>query len=257
MNNLIYQYFIADDVIPKYCQYSWNSVFNYSKHIKINYISSKKKFFNETDYLFFKKIFKRNDIQYHYEILRLFYDKYFDQFDNILYIDSDILISKKAPNIFEHFESGVMAALEQSKFLNLNKINLDLHSIQLKFKKFNIPPIVSNINKNKLRILNSGFLLIDKESRLNGRLLFDNWKEWLIDFKDNKKYKFTKNWHIGDEVFLTAMFNKYEFNFIELDNIWNRIADSKEILDSYVMHFSNFHKNNLIDFYERHQEKIH
>lgn len=256
-NDLIYQYYVSDNDIPFMVDYSWKSVRSYASKFNLKYIQNREPYFKD-------KIFndpKKDNYICYFDILRIIYDPFFDDFDNVLYLDSDVVISKNSENIFTHVNekiedvactrvkapipeddsfykrcSGIYNTFKSKKLLEL-------------YFKFNAPVSYDKENKNKtgkyVSVTNSsGVVMFSKKGRLKAREKFDDWKLWFSKLNLNNQDD------LGmylDMYYMDAMFNKY-LNVYELNKKWNYIVNhyKKEYLtEEYFYHFANDLKKDI------------
>ena len=159
-----------------------------------------------------------------HECARVWLDPMFDQYDNLLFVDTDIVVNTEE-NIFDVMESGadVYGVLE-SDFVTANGGGYNSWDYKeenyLNFcRKFELHdcPIVPVMPPNlpsKLMIMNTGVVLWTREARLRARELFMNWEDWC----------YTGDFHMSimnDQPYISAQLMKHEFDVETIDTTWN------------------------------------
>jgi hypothetical protein len=247
MKNLVWQYFIGKKP-PEYVSCSWDSFRRYAKRHNLEHITSTDQYIQEYD-----KDDENHKLAIRYfEILRLIYDPQFDAYDNILYVDSDVIAVPDAPNIFdieckhvacwtERHSPGSIAGPGYRKGSDKYK------QVEKAFREFNAPLIDSEMSGAPTRILNSGVIVFSKEARILARRTFDDWILWF----DRIWYP---KWITLDQLYIAAMFNKYKFDVKEIDDKWNVTLEwypPNKCPKSYFYHFSNAGKKDIVPFYNQ------
>lgn len=174
-----------------------------------------------------------------YEVSRLWMDSFFDDYDDVLFLDTDILISKQAGNIFEHHSNDISGVLESEIFTskganyapwhtNENK----LFSILNTYKKGGVPihsaSVYPPLNPCKILCMNTGVMVWSKSARLKARKEFMNWWDWYeIGVERNNPM-----WLNNDQFYISAMCVKHDMKINFLGQEWNDSPhyDSKETL---------------------------
>jgi len=166
-----------------------------------------------------------------FECLRVIYDPYFDQFDKVLYADTDIVVNTKE-NIFEISDAEVYGVLESDirtdgkGGYNAWDYNKDVYNDYI--EKFNMHdcPVIPSFGigrsfNSKITIFNTGVLVWTKEARLKARKLFDNWEPWCcpIRFDVNSKTHHTSI--CNDQPFISAQLMKHNFDVESIEQRWN------------------------------------
>ena len=159
-----------------------------------------------------------------HECARVWLDPMFDQYDNLLFVDTDIVVNTEE-NIFDVMESGaeVYGVLE-SDFVTANGSGYnawdgDEENYKNFCRKFEMHdcPIVPAMPPNrpsKLTIMNTGVVLWTKEARLRARELFMSWEDWC----------YTGDFHmsvLNDQPYISAQLMKHEFDVETIDTTWN------------------------------------
>jgi hypothetical protein len=161
-----------------------------------------------------------------FECLRVIYDPMFDEYDYVLFVDTDIVVNTEE-NIFELAEEldiEVMGVLESdivtysgggynSWDYEENKFNEFAH----KFRSNGCPvlPTLPPNRPSRLTILNTGVVVWSREARLRARKEFDNWENWCYG-------KPTFHMSImNDQPYISAMLGKHGFDLTTIDQSWN------------------------------------
>jgi len=242
--NIIFQYLtLADDIdeargdirdktrtqlLKESSEISRKSFEIYAKEIGCEYMFSDEKVFTHNEKNYFADM---------YECLRVIYDPYFDQFDNVLFLDSDIVANTKK-NIFDlvHDEAEIYGVLESDIKVGdgeggYNAWDYDkkiFNSYVSKFNFHDVPlvPVIpeSGIGKCKSRItiLNTGVLIWTKTARLRARRLFDNWKNWAFPKRlGDPNYPRVHHSIENDQPFISGQLVKHGFEIGTLNQEWN------------------------------------
>ena len=159
-----------------------------------------------------------------HECARVWLDPMFDQYDNLLFVDTDIVVNTEE-NIFDVMESGaeVYGVLE-SDFVTAdgggyNSWDSNEENYMNFCRKFElhdcpIVPVMPPNRKSKLMIMNTGVVLWTKEARLRARNEFMNWEDWC----------YTGDFHMSimnDQPYISAQLMKHDFDVETIDTTWN------------------------------------
>lgn len=203
-NNLIYQCRLG--IHPDWSKHSVKSMSAYANKIGVQHKFSRSSSLKGLD--------ENIMIHRYFNILDLIYDKQFDVYDDILYADTDVLADPDAGNIFDipkakHID--VVGVPEKAVgnggpgFVQKQWIKL----YREKYKRFNIPII-----HKKVRQVNTGVILFTRKGRLKARERFEDWLPWASD-------PIARTVLDNDQPYLNAMFDKYQFNVMDIDDSWN------------------------------------
>lgn len=234
-NNLIFQYYIpyeANDAhlggveMPDWAKAGSKSAKSYAKKCNAQYLLTHDRYFKHLD--------PRLDA------LKVVYDPFFDQFDNILSIDLDILI-KTDENIFD-FDIGDIAmvhelGIHQSAAGWMRRVmespghergiiayGKKLFGDDWMFPKSALYP------KEKFRYMNGGVQLWSKEGRLKAREHFTSVDHYYM----HTRYT--------EQMYLNLQLSNPVFNVTELDWTWNSLASRQwppEHPRGKIQHFIN------------------
>lgn len=247
MKNLVFQYFLP---------YS-NQTIGLPNWVKLG-INSAKKYADTigADYEFSDSVYMNSSLKV-FESFRVIFDKKFDEYDNVLLLDIDMLINTKE-NIFDfdvddiamvhelgvYNRSPVPGASftpswwnnyfydEQTGVVSYAKNNLDP---KFKWKKSTLYP------KEKFAIYNGGLQLWSKEGRLKARERFGGMEE-IIRYRNTLK--------MNEQPYLNLMLNKHNLEVTEISNDWNRMNYMwvMGIPDGKINHFLATHKSRMKEF---------
>ena len=232
-NNLIYQCRLGN--FPKSVFNSVESVGKYAKKIGVTHEFAKKTELKGLD--------ESISMHLYFNILHLIYDKKFDKYDDILYLDTDIIVDPDAENIFDiHKNKNVdVMGIYEKKLGDSGPAFNEYYWKKLfhaKYKRFNIPIIRKNIHQ-----INTGVVLFTKKGRLKARERFDDWIPWASDPIHRQVLD-------NDQPFLNAMFEKYQFNVMAIDDVWNMPVAwfiTSPCPKSNFYHFSGGTLNHLVN----------
>jgi hypothetical protein len=159
-----------------------------------------------------------------HECARVWLDPIFDQYDNLLFADTDIVVNTDE-NIFDLMESGadVYGVLE-SDFVTASGGGYNswdgpgdtYDNFCRKFSLHDCPivPVMPPNRPSKITIMNTGVVLWTKESRLRARELFLPWEEWC----------YSGDFHMSimnDQPYISAQLMKHDFDIETIDQTWN------------------------------------
>lgn len=254
-NNLIFQYLILDDdvdnrgmiynpflekkvprteVYSEMAEISRKSFEIYAEHLGCQYMFSDEKWLTRGHSHGTSPLF---------ELLRIIYDPMFDQYDDILFADIDIVVNTK-DNIFEQnpnnheifgvLESDVIIDRDQPNPTNpvtaggYNSWDYDINNKAWMNEKFNMHdcPVVPTVGYPSMRnssifIYNTGVLVWTKRARLKARKLFDPWQHWLYPKITNIKAVQHHMSVMCDQPYISAQLMKHDFDVGLLTQTWN------------------------------------
>lgn len=207
MKNLVYQSHIGNS-ISNYpgMEISLNTAFNYANRFNCSYMFNRIMTLKGADT---NSLYDR-----YFNILDLIYDPYFDTYDNILFLDTDVIVHKNADNIFE------------------------IPEIRPHTDVIGIPENTSN------RYINTGVIVFTKKGRKKAREKWDiNWKAWQkIQPKGNPSL-------LVDQPYMNIMMTRHNFNIIKLGEQWNFwVTEPSYSGFAHFYHFSNDSKKYMSGF---------
>ena len=276
MNNIIFQYLVVNEEVDK--RGDINGRKRSDLYLEMADISRKsfEKYASEIgcDYLYSdERVFTKDhtcSTSTLYECLRVIYDPYFDQYDKVLFADTDIVVNTKE-SIFDISDAEVYGVLESdirtetSGGYNAWDFKESVYQDYVeKFAMHNCPMIpsfgIGHSFDSKLTIFNTGVVVWTKEARLKARECFDSWEEWLDPkrFLDPK----SKMHHmsiLNDQPFISAQLMKYDFDVESVDQKWNdtptHYNDPQHWIDtgkSYFLHYTGGdQKAIMVDLYHK------
>lgn len=198
-----------------------------------------------------------------FEVLRIIYDDMYDEFDNLLFCDTDIICNTEEDIFALHVESGkeVSGICESSIFIGGDKGNQSYNSWDYQHSKFdaiaekyklNDIPIVTAEDMgaphpSKVFTMNTGVHVWTKEARLRAREVFDDW----LPYMESEGQDF---WLNNDQPFISGQLAKYGFTINHLDQSWNdsppHYGKWEEWKDQKFLHYTGgFGKKHLLDDY--------
>ena len=156
-------------------------------------------------------------IECSFKILKL-YDL-FEEYDRILHIDSDMLLTPSMPNIFQHVPYDKIATIFEDKGTKAQARRSVIQSIQYKF----------GFVDWQAGYINTGMILASKIHRDIFKTINDRyWNAWGYD-----------DAHIG------FLIRKHNFEICELDYKWNHMTmfsepwnNNADRFDSHVIHYA-------------------
>lgn len=247
MSNLIYQCFEAAHMLDpeqqelnkRAAQISELKVKQYAESIGVTHLSS-----------FDPYILDDSICRPMYQWLRIIYDPLFEQFDDVLFLDSDI-VPNTDKNIFDDHEGDVSIVLDIERNGNgvgFNRWDVDQPFFELLIRhhdRANLPIIADE--RSRMINYNSGVMIFSKEARAKARKCFDNWLDYVTE---------DLNEHIlnGDQYWLTAQLLKYDFDVNEIDPLWNgtMLRQTSNRTDKYwFKHYQHYEgKQALVEEYD-------
>lgn len=190
-----------------------------------------------------------------YECLRVIYDPYFDQFDKVLFADTDIVVNTKE-NIFEVSDAEVYGVLEsdirtdkKGGYNTWDYKEETYKKYEEKFKMHDCPIVpsfgIGHSFDSKITILNTGVVVWTKEARLKARKLFDDWKPWAYPKMLGEDAKVHPIFILNDQPFISAQLMKHDFDLESIDQKWNdtptHYKDPQKMIDEgkcYFLHYT-------------------
>ena len=244
--NLVWQYYIPYESfdkdmggtkMPDWAMSGSRSASTYAKHCDADYMLTNKRYFPHLD--------PRLDS------LRIIYDPYFEQFEEILSIDLDMLIHSKCPNIFNTpiddvamvHELGIFSGNAKNWLNNVmtppqHKRGIHAYGKMLfgadwKFPKSYLYPM------EEYRYMNGGVQLWSRDGRMKAREHFTSVDHYVL----HTRYT--------EQMYINLQLSQPQFKVTELDTKWNRLssyqwsrASGTPQPDGYINHFlarSKFH----------------
>ena len=202
MKNLIIQYY--NQKLPKWGQISRKMFEQYAaKH--------------GAEYEYYDKLEFCPEVPY-FENLNLVYNDRFLCYNNILYVDMDVIPQNMEENIFDEadfIEDIGMVPECKPHGMNADPFHL-LPNVEYQFRKacfnFGCPVRMATRGPAPYLILNSGVMLWTKQGRMKARKRFMYWKDW-YDGVEMSQLKL-------DQPFITSQVTKC-LKYEEMDLKWN------------------------------------
>lgn len=181
-----------------------------------------------------------------FEVLRLVYDKMYDDYDKLLFVDSDIICNTEE-NIFDEVEDGIdvtgvfESEIRTSKDGGYNTWDYDskvLEQLIRKYERNNIPivPTKPPYRPSAVTTFNTGVLVWTKEARLKARECFDSWYDYMKDGDDNRE----DFWINNDQPFISGQLMKHDFTVKSIDQKWNDTPTHWDDDRGYDMNFLHY-----------------
>lgn len=168
-----------------------------------------------------------------FEVLRIIYDKMYDSYDNLLYVDADVVCNTEE-DVFEvHGKSGkdVSGICESSIFAGSFKKGevpatyaswdydeSKYNDISRKYAAVGIPIVTAGEmgapHPSSIFTMNTGVMVWSREARLRARKVFDDWKAYMATGS-------SEMWLNNDQPFISGQLAKHGFTINHLDQTWN------------------------------------
>ena len=191
---------------------------------------------------FYREKFVKSSSNF-FDKLRVYLDPSLDEYDQILYLDCDILVKNKFKNIFEEIKRpyDVAAVPEFPHDIYAVPVNWNRSPpLESRFANFKAPMVKPKSIKADYRMFNSGVMLWSKEGRIKARQNFIDHELW-FNYKNPLLDSSLKNVghssHCLDQPFFNAMFNRFEFRAEELGIYWNRFPCKEESTPCGFAHY--------------------
>ena len=159
-----------------------------------------------------------------FECLRVIYDPMFDQYDKVLFADTDIVVNTDE-NIFDLCEDGDVFGVLESDIVTSSGGGYNswdykqetYRNFVSKFQMHNIPivPSMPPSRPSKITILNTGIVVWTREARLRARELFMPWQDW---------YYTKPQFHMSimnDQPYISGQLMQHDFDLVTIDQTWN------------------------------------
>lgn len=230
MKNVIFQYFLNYNGVGKQAHhYPTEGIPEWALRSS-NYFKAYAEKHN-ADYYFFTDRFV-NATSNFFEVLRLYKDTLFDQYDKLLYVDVDVIPKNMNESIFD-IEIKDVAGWSEYRDIDIAvPINWSATgALQQRFADFGSRLINSKNNFGSLRMINSGVMVWSKKARLHAREHFIDHELWFNHKNALLDPKWTSAGHSShclDQPFINAMWNKFQYEVVELDMKWNRFPTHNE-----------------------------
>jgi len=244
MKNLIFQYYIPYESfdadlggveMPDWAKAGSENAQKYAMHCGAEYILSHDRYFDHLD--------PRLDS------LRLFYDQQFEQYDNILTLDLDMLVATPY-NIFESFEQDADVAMVHELGVHTGPPAGWMRNVMDKqiyqrgiiaygkhlFGKDWMFPKSKLYPEERFRYLNGGLQLWTKHGREKAREIFTSVDNYVV----HTRYT--------EQMYINLQLSQPEFKVFEFDTHWNRMPyqwGSGNLPDGRINHYLARDKFNM------------
>ena len=214
MKNLIYQYW--DGQIKSSCLAGVKNMKDYSKRIGCDHLF-------EDNPNFLKK--RGIDIGYysaHYGAFKPVLDKSFDEYDNILFCDTDVFaVQNLTESIFENFDSDIGICDEpfqpKQRQITLGKITSQQDELWAKTVEKKYGGKMPRTAEGLVRVFNSGVVLYSRKGIEKFRREMIPFQEYIDLISSTKLEQFYK----CDQPYLHCLIYSKNFDVKELDGGWN------------------------------------
>ena len=232
MKNAIFQYMVLNpnvdergdieglrrtDVYRKVADISRTSFLGYADHVGADYHYS-------DEQVYTKGHDHSNALLF--ECLRVIYDPMFDQYDKVLFADTDIAVNTEE-NIFDICTDRDVFGVLESDFVThsgggYNSWDFKRSVAQEYYDKYAIHgiPIIPTMPPNKpskVTILNTGIVVWTREARLRAREVFMNWEDWFYNEDSTNFHVSTMN----DQPYISGQLMQHDFDLVTIDQTWN------------------------------------
>lgn len=252
MKNVVFQYFLNFNGVgkqgmhyptsgtPEWATRSVSYFKQYAERHNADHFFMEDRFVNATSNFF--------------EVLRLYQDPIFDQYDNLLYVDVDVMPKNMDSNIFDLDVKDVAGWPEWGHPDVAVSVNWAANSqIKQRFEDFGSKIVAPTTVPNSIRMINSGVMLWTRESRLKARQVFDDHEKWFHHknaLLDQKWVHTGHSSHCLDQPFINAMWNKFDYDVMELGIEWNRFPTKSENRPCNFAHYVGDSRYNIPKMYK-------
>lgn len=213
--NLIYQYW--DGEIRESCRAGVDAMKKYADRIGAEHIFDSNPHFlkNHFGYDF-------GNYSPHYGAFRPIYDKFFDNFDTILFCDTDVFpVDGLKTNIFDEFkgEIGICDEPFQPKQRTITKGRITSQQDErwARMVEELYDTKVPRTSEGLVEVFNTGMVLYSKKARLKARECWTDPKEYV----DNVRKYGLDAFYTCDQPYLHAQMFVHNFVVQRMDNGWN------------------------------------
>lgn len=249
MKNIIFQYMITDDETEKrgqirgfagtrselynqVAQLSKKSFADYAKKIGATHHYSSNRV--ET-----KGIEGKTSL--YFEVMRLVTDPIYDEYDKLLFCDTDI-ICNTSENIFNLMpdqcdvagvlESEIVTQKGKTGYNSWDFKDENYDAIHSKYTRLGVPMtqimaregkdnptpwVVGHKRNSRCFVMNTGMMIWSKEARLRARKSFDSWIAYMRDGEIHGD----SDWVNNDQLYLSGQMMKHRFRVLCLNQTWN------------------------------------
>jgi hypothetical protein len=222
--NLIYQYWDGD--VRASCRAGSEAMHEYAKQIGAKYI-----FEDNPRFLAWHFGISLGGYSPHYGALKPVFDKSFDEYDNVLFVDTDVFpVDNMEENIFDSFtgEIGICTEPEQPRIRHLStgRITHDMDERWAAMVKEKYDTDVPRVEEG-IEVFNTGMVLWSKSARKKARKLFQHPAHYV----NNVRQARLDNFYICDQPYIHAMMFVHNFDVQRMDNNWNSYIQFMKVFD--------------------------
>jgi hypothetical protein len=254
MKNIIFQYMIIDEdtnkrgKVPQYPQGTRAELYKKTADLSAESFRIYADKIGAQHHYSTKKVFtkgKSGAVVPLYEALRVVYDPLYDDFDKLLFVDTDIICNTEE-NIFDETNgydvTGVFESdIQTSKGGGYNTWDFNKNTKKMlvdKYERNDIPivPTKPPYRPSCVTTFNTGVLIWTKEARLKAREKFDDWYEYMVEGEKNGD----PFWLNNDQPYISGQLVKHGFNIQSIDQKWNDTPTHWDDDRGYDMNFLHY-----------------
>lgn len=158
----------------------------------------------------------------HYGAFKPVYDSKWDEYDTILFADTDVFpIEGLTENIFDHFNGEIGICEEtfqpEQRLITLGRITSEKDDIWANTMKKHYGVEVPRTDKGLVRVFNTGVVLYSKDARLKIQKEFDRFDRYVKIIKS----KGLDSFYTCDQPYLHAMMFAKNLDVQIMDSGWN------------------------------------
>ena len=274
MKNIIFQYMITNDEtnkrgkVPQYPQGSRAELYRRTANLSAESFRIYADKIGATHHYSTKQVFTEGhtgSTVLLFECLRMVYDTLYDDYDKVLFADTDIICNTEE-NIFDVVEDGIdVTGVFESEIrtdkdggYNSWDFNPDVYKqLKTKYERNNIPlvPTQPPYRPSSVTTFNTGVLVWTKEARLKARECFDSWLDYMKDGDEHDD----PFWLNNDQPFISGQLMKHGFKVKSIDQKWNDTPTHWDDDRGYDMNFLHYtgggNKVTMLEDYEKNKFK--
>jgi hypothetical protein len=255
MKHAIFQYYLSyngvgkpghwfnDKEAPEWAQYSISYFREYARMHDVDY------------YFSTERTVEMDPPENHFEHMRVCYDELFEQYDKVLYVDVDVVPKNMNANIFDLDVVDVAGWPEwKHPDLAVSPNWKNTGPLNRRFADFGARMVKPKTGNCNIRIINSGVILWSAQGRIKARQ-FDTPDKWYCHNNPVLDRTLT-NKEVGhssmclDQPYMNAMWNKFNFNVMELPIEWNRMPTTDENRPCNFAHYVGQYRLDIPTIFE-------
>jgi len=271
MKNIIFQYMIIDEdtnkrgKVPQYPQGTRAELYQKTADLSAESFRIYADKIGATHHYSTRKVFTKGrsgPTVPLFEVLRIVYDPIYDEFDKLLFVDTDIICNTEE-NIFDVEDCDVYGVfesdIETSKGGGYNTWDYSdktFKEVKKRFDRTGVPIVPNKWGKrpSKITCFNTGVMVWSKEARIKARECFDDWYEYMMAGEGKDAF-----WVNNDQFFISGQLTKHEFDIKGIDQTWNDTPTHWEDDRGYDMNFLHYtgggNKVVMLEDYEKNKFK--